>query len=238
MSEQKNKSAEQRAQMMLDAYNKGVEQRNNKSNLNSNDYEHEAHVQKYWKDSIIAYLKHSVIRSKERMNYRTWRVTYGLPLDDETRNAVVCFLASYFDLSLKDILSNIKLCGDNAISQVKRSYSKSYNNRNTYLLVLGLGVITLILVLLKDIVKSYLMLMPILWIIIALFGLGGVILTARSSKLNRTIRQTTNPIDTLEKCCDICAATRLQNANRTLLAICLALMVGAGGYLIYLSLSL
>ena len=215
----------QRLQMFVNAYEKGTAQR--KAMFINANGEHEEHVTQHWKDALASYFQREVRVSSERVNYRTTRTTFSLQLSDASRCEAITFLASHFDRTLDQILSNIKDCANDAVQR-----KKSANGR-AGLVFLPLFLLAMLIAILKDQpfyhhLQATGALLPIGLGLLCLLAFAIVLMCARSSALRRAAKKAGNPQETLESFCDVYAAGVFQNASRPAMGVCAAMLAGVG----------
>ena len=197
--DQTNPEALRRVRLFAEAYRQGGSQR-----ALAADEEHEENVRKYWRHALTACLERNVgtARSHE--------------ISDPMRCEAIRFLAAHFDWPLDRMLSEISRCDERAVQAAKNG------NAQWSWIFLAL----MIMAAAAGAARLRPELLPVLLMAGVLSVLGFFLLTSRSSRLRRTVRQDGYSVKTMEDCCDICAAGAFQNMNRGAMAFCAAVYTG------------
>ena len=230
MSEQNsapNPEMLQRVLLFADAYQKGTEQR--KAMFINANSDHEDNVKAHWKDALTAYFKRDIRVTSQQINYRTTRTTFSLSLSDSVRCTAIRFLASHFDWPLDQVLQRVKNSAEQAVQDKKSAHGR------WGLIFLPLFLLLPLYAWLNDhaVTRNGSMAVPITLLLAGLIFLAVVLLTARGAKLKNTFKNATDPGEALETACDVCAAGPFRNASKALLAVSAAVIVGAGGLMVY-----
>ena len=210
--DQTNPEALRRVRLFAEAYRQGGSQR-----ALAADEDHEENVRKYWRHALTACLERDVGTASAARTARVHEIS------DPMRCEAIRFLAAHFDWPLDRMLSEISRCDERAVQAAKNGNAQ------------GIWIFAILMIMAAAAGAARLRpeLLPVLLMAGVLSVLGFFLLTSRSSRLRRTVRQDGYSVKTMEDCCDICAAGAFQNMNRGALAFCAALLIGAGGYTYY-----
>ncbi len=231
MSEQNDSPTPEQLELayrLAQAYQEGQNRRHGRdpNARTETDAAHEANVQRHWQPALTAYLRRYVNVASEPSRYRRAHLTYTVHLPDDQHCGVIRFLAAHFDRTLPQLLTSIQSCGKKAVERKRREPGL------WSLLTFPLILLFLLFTNGRDVIGTT----PGLLMALALIPMIVLLMSARALRLRRLAKSIDDPAELLEQYCDVFAASRVQNASRPALAVCLALMLGAGGYTFYRSL--